>query len=181
MEKKKRQRIKNGDILKIVLSEKRLIFGRLLPGRIGIYDFIAKEDKSLPALKDIINHDIFLYTMIYDHVIKNGIFEIIGFTELTQEEINKMPPKFHQSLDNYKNCTIHWFDGRERKATPDECIGLEPSLIWEAEGLIKRIEDYYAGKKNFSVEFHKIILSEDDPRYKKGPDVKWDFEKEVFY
>lgn len=182
MEKKsKRQNIKEGAIVKIPLSEKRLIFGRLLPGRIGIYDFIIKQDELLPAIDDIIKHNIFLYSMVYDSVIKNGIFEIIGFKELTEDEIKRIPPKFHQDLQNYRNCTIYWFNGGEKKATPEECIGLEPSIIWEAEGLIKRIEDHYLGKKNFNVEYHKVILSEDDPRYKAGPNARWDFEREEFY
>ena len=77
---------------------------------------------------------------------------------------------------------IFWLGGNQRKASPKECIGLEPSSVWEAQGLIQRIEDHYACRLNFHVELDKVILSKDDPRYLPPPQaLRWDFEKHVFY
>jgi hypothetical protein len=77
---------------------------------------------------------------------------------------------------------MFWLTGRERKATPPECISLERSSVWDEKGLIERIEDHYAGKKNFYVEHQRVILSKDDPRYLAPPQaLRWDFEKRKFY
>ncbi len=181
MEKKKRQKIKEGAIVKIELSDNRLAFGRLLPGgHIGIYDLVIKQSDTIPTIDKIIEYPIIIYSMIFDHIIKKGIFEITGFKELSHDDVNKIPPHFNQDMINY-NCTIYYINSKEIEATPEDCIGLEPSLIWDASGIIKRIEDHYGGKKNFDVEYNKVILSEDDPRFKKGDKVMWDSEKGIFY
>jgi hypothetical protein len=182
MEKKKRQRIKDGAVVKINLSENRLIFGRLIVGRIGIYDFVVPQSEQLPEIEVIISKPTFLYCSVYNDVITKGVFEIIGFKELTKDEIDKIPAKFMQDLVNIDDCVIFWPDGRERRATPQECIDLERSSVWEAEGLVQRIEDHYAGKRNFHVELDKVILSKDDLRYMPPPQaLRWDFEKQEFY
>ncbi len=181
MEKKKRQRFKEGSIVKIKLSGNRFIFGRLLLGfRIGIYDLLIKSDTEMPSIEYIIKSKIIFYVVIYRSIISKGIFEIVGFKELTQTEIDKIPPQFNQSLGNYEDCTIFYNDGKEYKAPPEECIGLERSAVWDEHSLVERIEDYYSGKKNFHVEHQKVILSADDPRY-LNPHVRWDFKEERFY
>lgn len=182
MEKKKRQRIKDGAVVKITLSENRLIFGRLLVGGIAIYDFVVPQSEKMPEIEVIINKPIFLYCSIYNDVITKGTFEIIGVKELTIDEINEIPAKFMQDLVDIDDCVIFWPDGREKKVTPQECIGLERSSVWDAEGLVGRIEDHYAGRRNFHVELDKVILSKDDPRYMPPPQaLRWDFEKQEFY
>jgi hypothetical protein len=113
-------------------------------------------------------------------VITKGIFEIIGFKQLEQKDIDIMPPHFTQDMVNIEDCAIYYEDGRECKATPQECIALEGPLTWEAGSLIDRIQDHYAGKKNPYVELHKVILSKDDPRY-LNPKVRWSFEEGKFY
>ncbi|MBX9784361.1 MAG: immunity 26/phosphotriesterase HocA family protein [Chitinophagaceae bacterium] len=182
MKKKKRQRIKEGAIVRIELSEDRLAFGRLFPGgRIGVYDYTSTIEKEYLSIEELIGFPIFLYCVVYDDVITRGMFDIIGFKELTQTEIDKMPPMFMQDIMNIDDCVIFDYNGNEKKVTPQECIGLERASVWEAHGLVKRIEDYYAGKKNFNVELNKPILSKEDPRYMAGPNLKWSFEEEKFY
>ena len=185
MERKiKRQKIKAGAVVKIDISERRSVFGRLFSPNIGIYDFVLSQNDPAPSLEEIIHNRIFLHCSIYDSIITKGVFEIIGWIPLSVEEISNIPPKFHQELDNYKDCTIYWADGRERKALPAECIGLERSTVWGPKELVERIEDYFAGRKNFYVEYDKVILSEEDPRFKAGgagPHLKWDFDKREFY
>lgn len=185
MEKKKRQRFKEGSIVKIELSGNRLIFGRLLPGvasMIGVYDFIVDKNDTIPSIDTIVSKNIFLYCGIYRDIINKGVFEIIGSKEFLETEQTKIPPSFLQDLVNIDDCVIFWPDGRERKATPQECIGLERSSVWEAEGLVQRIEDHYAGRRNFHVELDKVILSKEDPRYMPPPQaLRWDFEKQEFY
>ena len=115
-------------------------------------------------------------------MITKGLFEIIGFKELTEEEIENIPPKFTQDLVDINKCVIYYYDGREFKAKPEDCIGLESSSVWEAQGLVERIQDYYSGKRNYHVELMKPILSTNDPRYLPKPnELRWNFEKQEFY
>ena len=90
-----------------------------------------------------------------------------------------MPPHFNQDEVNIEECTIYYENGKEEKVTPQECIGLEGPTIWEAQGLIERIQDHYAGKKNPYVELSKVVLTKDDPRY-LNPKVRWNFSEEKF-
>ncbi|MES2774218.1 MAG: Imm26 family immunity protein [Bacteroidota bacterium] len=181
--KRKKQKIREGAIIKIDISDNRVVFARQFSLDIGVYDFVSKNE-NLHSLEEIITKDIFCYCAIYDSIITSGIFEIIGNIPLTEAEIEKIPPKFHQELGNYKDCRIFWADGRERKVWPEECVGLERSSVWGMDSLKERIQDYFSGKRNFDVEISRVILYEDDPRYvarENGLKLKWDFEKRVFY
>lgn len=181
--KRKSQKLAEGAVLKIDISENRRVFARIISSDIGLYNFCIKQDEVLPNLNDIVSKDIFHYCSIYDSIIKKGLFQIIGIIPLTQKEIDKIPPKFHQDIGSC-NCKIFWNDGTEREALPEECIGLESAMVCDHDSLIKRIEDYFSGRKNFNIEHSKIILSENDPRYwavREGKKLKWDFEKREFY
>ena len=149
MENQKRQKIKDGAVVKINLSANKLVFGRLMKSRIAIYDFTVLNSADTPSIETIISKPIFLYCSIYNDVITKRVFEIIGFKELTEEEIENIPPSFMQDMVDINKCTIYYFDGRELKAKPEDCIGLERSSVWEAQGLIERIQDHYSGKKNY--------------------------------
>jgi len=185
MNKEKRQQYKAGAVVKIVFDKNRLIFGRLfsgVPPMIGVYDFFINENTELPSIDQIVRKPILYYCGLYRSIITNGVFEIIGFKEFKEKEIASIPALFTQDMININDCGIFWADGGERKATPQECIGLERSSVWYAEGIVQRIEDHYAGKKNFYVEHQKVILSKDDPRYLPPPQaLRWDFGKEEFY
>jgi len=182
MEKKKRQRIKDGAIVKIKLTDDRMVFARLMVGKIAVYDFVAMQSNPIPETETIIGNPVIFYSSVYNDVITKGLFEIIGFKALTRDEIDQVPPVFTQDLVNIDDCTISYQDGRQLKGTPDDCIGLERLSVWEASAVTKRIEDHYGGKRNFYVELDKPILSKDDPRYLPPPKaLRWDFDKGEFY
>jgi hypothetical protein len=181
----KRQKYKAGAIVKIELTDKRLVFGRLLPGvmsMINVYDFIGEDDLEKITIEDLVKKPVLFCCGLYRTIITKGIFEIIGNKEFTESEIAGIPPLFKQDIVNIDDCLIFWPTGGERKARPEECIGLEQSSVWSEKGLIERIEDYYSGKKNFNVEHQKVILSKNDPRYMPPNGMlRWDFEKREFY
>lgn len=183
MEKKKKQQFKEGAIVKIGLSDDRIVFGRLLPGfHIGVYDCVFNKNYKFSFIEEVLNLKTLFYCVIYKNIIVNSFFEIIGFKELTSDELSAIPPSYNQDKVNITDCIIFYYDGRERKAIPQECVGLEKSSVWEAASLIERIEDLYAGKKNKYVELFKVILSKNDLRYLPPPQaLRWDFEKQEFY
>jgi hypothetical protein len=81
------------------------------------------------------------------------------------------------------DCRIFWSDGREVIATPNKCIGMERSSVWDHQGIVQRIEDFIQGIKKTYVELNKVILSETDPRYSpENPSlVRWSFNEQRFY
>ncbi len=180
---KKRQRFKNGAIVNINLSSDRIAFGRLIGTTIAIYDYIVAKTVIISSIEIIISKPILFYVSIYKDVILKGEFKILGVVALTDEDIVKTPPKFHQDIMDINDCTIFYPEDRlpERKATPQECLRLERSAVWDDYNIVDRIEDYYAGRKNVSVELFRPILSTNDIRYNSAGLIRWDFEKEEFY
>jgi hypothetical protein len=178
--KSKRQRFKEGSLVRIELTKARMVYGRLLPGNhVCIYDGTFVNEINFPPIQSLKEGKILFYARIFKDIISNGHFQIVGYEELTQSEIDDMPPHFYQDLFDIDNCMIYFQNGIERKVKPEECVGLEGPVVWEAEALIGRIEDFYAGRKNPYVELDKVILSTDDPRY-QNPNIRWNFEKEKF-
>ncbi len=54
MGKMKRQVFKVGAIVKILIAENKLVFGRIFPGyHIGIYENVFETESELPTIDDI--------------------------------------------------------------------------------------------------------------------------------
>lgn len=183
MDKKKRNSYVAGAVIQIHLSNEKAAYGRILGGIVAIYNFVSKKSEKTIPLESIIDQPILFYCTIYESIVTKGIFEIIGNIEVSEEDIRHIPPGFTQDLANINDCVIFYHDDRipQRKATPQECIGLERSSVWDESNIIERIEDHFLGRKNFSYELFKPILSEDDIRYMSGPFLRWDYERQVFY
>jgi hypothetical protein len=107
MEKKLKQKIQDGAVVKINLQENKIVFGRLLKNRIAIYDFIVIDSGEIPNIDLIINNPIIFYCSIYNDVITKGVFKVIGFKELSEDEIEKIPPKFTQDIVDINKCIIY--------------------------------------------------------------------------
>ena len=185
MAKSKRQQYKPGAVVEIKLTNGKIAFGRLLPGvasTMAVYDFIIAQNEDY-SIGGILNKPVLFYCGFYRDIITKGIFKIIGVQEFMEREIEEMPFVFFmQDMVNIDDCVIYGVVKEERKVKPAECIGLERSSVWDEQGIIQRIEDHYAGRRNFHVELDRVILSKDDPRYLPPPKMLvWDFEKQVFY
>lgn len=63
-------------------------------------------------------------------------------------DVAKPIVSFHQKRDNFRDCTIYDSTGREWKATPEECVGLERDAVWEVNGIEERLRDVFAGRPN---------------------------------
>lgn len=182
----KKQKYKEGAIIKIDLEKIRKIgFGRLFNGFvIGVYNYTLNNDKPIPTIEKLTNNEFIFYETVYKKVIEKGDFEIIGYQQLTESEIESVPPKFTQDKVNINDCIIYYTADRlpQKKVTPEECIGLEISSVSDSIHLVRRMEDYFSGKKNPSVELNKVILSTDDIRYLPPPmTLKWDYDKQEYY
>lgn len=159
----KKQQFKEGSIVKVPLKEERWVLGRLLPAhQIGIYDVIVtnnKEHDSFLANNSIISRPYLFVVSIYTDTVTSGMFEVVGFAELTAENVKSLPPVFTQDKMDLHKCTLYYTDGRVVDASPQDCIGLEKFSKWTGQAVVKRIEDHYEGKKNILVENFKVKLT----------------------
>lgn len=181
---KGRQKYIIGSVFKIPLNNNKICFGRLITGiRTAIYDLCISQTTIIPDFEFIVKQRILFYVCVYRTVITKGEFEVIGLMKPSQEDIENVPPTFNQDLMNIDDCTISYADDRlpEYKASAIDCIGLERSSVYGYDNVVERIEDFYAGKKNFHVEFSKVILSTEDIRYNPAGLLRWDKQKEVFF
>ena len=178
-----KQKFKEGAYVKIQLSDERVIFGRLMVKyRILVYDFITTLSNGILSISEIKSRKPLFYCGIFKDVVTSGSFEIIGFEKLEQNDLDALPPMFWQNYFDYRDCSIYYYNGDTRKVSPQDCIGVERGAAWEAAALVQRIEDHFAGRKNFEVELAKPILSQNDIRYLPQPQIlKWDFVKQEFY
>ncbi|MEO6228950.1 MAG: hypothetical protein ABJB11_20860 [Ferruginibacter sp.] len=178
--KVKRQKFKEGSFVEIEISGNRKVFGRLLPSfQLCVYDYLVSTGVSF-QIKEVINKSVLFYIGVYKAVVTSEYFKIVGYNELTQEELKRIPPSFMQSEPKIEKCVLGYYDGREEVVEPSACIGLERSAAYNDLNVIQRIEDYYAGKKNISVERNKVMLNREDPRY-MNPNAMWSFKEEKFY
>lgn len=74
------------------------------------------------------------------------------------DALPEIPHFFRQNVLNPEDCQITDAIGGVRKATPEECVGLERSAVWDAEHIEQRISDLYAGRPNPFVESMKVTL-----------------------
>ncbi|MCR6720427.1 MAG: hypothetical protein NVV59_09050 [Chitinophagaceae bacterium] len=168
------------------MNNRQIAFGRLLPGfHLGVlnsFSDISDNEGREYDLEKLLVSETILYLRIFKDVVEKNFFHIIGFKELTLSETKLIPPHFDQDLVNLEDCKIYYDDGTSIDVTPEECIGLEGPIIWDADGVIERLNCFIQGKKNPMVELYKVILSKDDPRYLPPPGaLRWDFEKEEFF
>jgi hypothetical protein len=176
---KKRQVYKDGMIVAIPIADNKYTYGiALYKYTLAVYDYVTEgidESISWELLKE--QKEIFQMACHKSVFSAKGLLAV-KYDTLTQKDVALfLKPRFWQSSDNFMNCEIFYADSRvpSRKATPAECIGLE-SGIPEVESIIERAQCFYKGKKYWSAEYTKVILSADDVRLK--PNVRWDKDKE---
>lgn len=179
MARKKKQKVKPGIIVKIPCKDGKYSFAKVLIGRtICVYDY-QLEEKQLQdfSIETMLQSPILFYVSLYEGVIEDGLFEIVGYSEVTEKELSSIPPVFYQDKKTLE-CEIHeYLTSNKYKASPEECIWLEPPAVYPDYSVIDRLYCHYNNKKDLFLELHKVILTKEDPRC-QAPFIKWDFAKE---
>jgi hypothetical protein len=157
----KRQKKTPGSVLLLRLKNGKYSFARIIrDNKICVYDIYSETDtlEDNGGIDGICSRPKLFFLGVYDDVITKGMFEIVGFKELSQKEINDEPPVFTQDILNIDDCTLYYPDGRIVSARKEECIGYGTFSVWEGEGVLDRIVDYYEGRYNFYTENSKVRL-----------------------
>jgi hypothetical protein len=157
----KKQKYKEGSCFLINLCDSSHCFGRIVKGlNVCIYDYnsdisstnIAKE------LEKVITLPVLFYDKLADGAIKKGEFEVVGHFEVSQEEVDAIPPVFTQDVLNIDDCILYYVDGRVIPCSKEDCIGLEKYGMSDSIHIIDRLEDYYVHKQSSVPESAKVRL-----------------------
>ena len=145
-------KVKLGSVVKIKIDDKYHTYGRVLKTPfIAVYDFRTNEE--IDNLTMITSKPVLFVIAVYNQAISRKWINI-GNVPLKEHD-TPIPDQFIQDVDIQK-CRIIDAQGKERVATIDECEGLECAAVWNAEHVEERLRDYYAGRKNVSLEHMKL-------------------------
>lgn len=133
MQNGKRKRIKIGNVYAIPLPNGKYAFGRKLrDGGIAIYKYVADDTSDLPK-----EEQYQLVVGVYDYVLKSGEWEVVDFRPFENDD--EAWPPMECIIDSITGEYSIYYKGEIRKATKEECEGLEEASVWGAEHIIDRI------------------------------------------
>lgn len=141
----KRQKVVEGALFKIPLSNVEFIYGRVAGGEtIVVYD--SKTSIEIPH-QEILETKILFRIFVSNYVFTKQTlerWEIIAIYPL-EKELKGVVEFFVQDMFNYSNIKIYEGDNQFRSATFDECKNLEHFSIWGHDNVVARINDFYLG------------------------------------
>jgi len=141
---KKLKTFKTGTFIRIPLADGSFGYGRMLSDPyIAFYD-LRTMDPSTDL--DNIESKPVLFTQAV-RIFGSSQWEGIGERKL-EGVVAKPVVRFMQDIANFRDCVIYDSDGWERKATPEECIGLERAAVWDSPHIEERLLDHFMGRPN---------------------------------
>jgi hypothetical protein len=144
--------LKSGTYVRIPLEDGSFGYGRVLPNPyMAFYNFRTTEPCSdldtIDSKPVLFKQAVRLFD--YNRWVNIGIRELQG-------ELTKPVVSFTQDLANFRKCVIFDSEGREKVATPEECIGLERASVWDTHHIEKRLLDTFMGLPN-EAEMHARV------------------------
>jgi hypothetical protein len=149
--------IHSGDIVKIPFDKGWHTYARRVKGfLIAVYD--CRSENEIENMDVIISKPTLFFTYVYKYAFKrNGKWQKVGRVLLREGEL--LPPdQFIQDIANSQDCVLLSFNGRRKKVTPIDCIGLERASVWTPEQVEMRLKDFYDEKPNIYVERARVRL-----------------------
>ena len=133
MEKKRRKRIKLGDIYAIPLTDGKYAFGRVFKETsIAIYKYIGDSEFDTP------NSEEYLFTVgVYKDVLQDGIWKVIENRPFNNEE--EAWPPLECVIDKLNGSYSIYHKGEFIPSTKEKCEGLEEVAAWDSHHIIDRI------------------------------------------
>lgn len=129
----KRQREKLGNIYAIPLPDGTFAFGRLHRERLAIAKERANDMYDIPDFKNID-----FYVGVYKDVLSDGVWPKVGNIPFDNDGDAWTPQTFIEDILKPGNFEIY-YKGKIRKATKDECLGLEVTAVWDREHVVDRL------------------------------------------
>ncbi|MBP3966543.1 Imm26 family immunity protein [Paenibacillus lignilyticus] len=133
MTRKKRRRLKVGDVYAIPLPNKKYAFGRMhMDGSIAIYKQVSESIEDLPQTEDYQ-----FIVGVYEYVLKSGEWPVVDYRPFDNDEDAWPPPAC--IVDIISGEYSIYYKGEIRDSTKAECEGLETAAAWADNHIIDRI------------------------------------------
>lgn len=144
-----------GTFLRLPLGDGSFGYGRVLETPyMAFYRYSSPGPDS--DLDKIASRDILFRIAV--HLSSPQRWEPIGWREL-EPQLTQPIVAFTQDLGDFRRCIIFDTAGNERGASPPECVGLEPSAVWEQHHVEERLLDNLMGRPNDDLERLSVRLS----------------------
>ena len=156
----KKQRYREGLFVKIPLNEHQFVVGRIVI-KLLVFNRVFNNDDILPPLSTLNELPLMLAVGFFKDFVSSGEVEIIGHQKVTEEDLKRVPPTFHQAVGTNELHIFDYFTKESRLATPDECIGLEHLSVLSFNTLVTRIQDFLSGKKVEDFPSNKVKIYTD--------------------
>jgi hypothetical protein len=134
-----------GTFLRIALPDGSFGYARELGSPYtAFYDYRTTEPSS--DLATIASKPVLFRTAVRREA-GGDQWEALGKKAL-EGEVAKPVVMYRQHVADFRRCRIFDTAGMERDATPEECVGLERSAVWETYAIEERLLDAFMGRSN---------------------------------
>lgn len=156
----KRKRKEPGTFFRIPLEGGKVAYARLLNTALFSFFNIEGEGKTNEEIIQLLSNATPIFSIyVFDDVFSKSSWEIIGNKPLEAGTLDNVPFFFRQNLADPSLCwLVNTQPGFKKEATPQECIGLERSMVWSFQLVEQRLKDYFANRPNRIVEEYKVKL-----------------------
>lgn len=146
---------KLGDILIVPLNDGNYTYCRVRDySWISVYEI--KASNELTSLAEILSAPILFSVCVHKSAFKK--WKKVGNIEL-DEVLKKLVPSFRQNKIDLNKCSLQDEDGNVKNVTPEECVGVEKSAVWDAIHVEQRAYDELNGFENNLSNKMKVVLS----------------------
>lgn len=156
--KTKRQRIIVGSIIEIQINKEYYVYAQILSnGGYAFFDY--RNDIPLSDLTRLLDKPILFIVCVYDYIIKNNIWHVIGELPI-RDELKTQPLMY---IHDANTDAYSLYDNNTGKITPctkEEAYGLERAAVWEENHIEDRIRDYYNNMPCVWLKEHNKLFSE---------------------
>ncbi len=136
-----KQRVVVGAIVEIPIDTEYYVYAQILKNR-GYAFFDYRSKQPLHNISILINKPVLFIVSIYDYVVKNNIWHIVGKLPI-REDLKVQPMMYIYDADSDKFNLYNNNTGEIAPCTKDKAFGLERASVWAENHIVDRIRDYY--------------------------------------
>jgi hypothetical protein len=151
----KRQRFEPGAVLRVGLDDGTHTYARMLSRSpyLAVYDACRSDDAV--DVEQIVGSPVLFVVAVSAAAYRSGRWQRVGWAPPLAAAV-VIPEFFRQDIFDPQQCQVIDHLGRERPATPQECVGLERDAVWAAEHIEERVRDHYQNRPNAHLEVMKL-------------------------
>jgi hypothetical protein len=141
-----------GGVLRVPLAGDKVAYAVMF----GAFPYVAfyGEDDGLASQRPPSGQPLFVVAVQKNAYSGSGWGSVLF--RLAERELPPIPSFFRQNVMRPDDCEIVDGSGATRKASREECSGLERSAVWAAVHVESRLQDHYADRPNVFLESMRL-------------------------